>query len=325
MSTLAHKPECPRCGYDLDGQIAAWHPAGADADNAACPAAGTCPECGLDFEWRYVLVEGLAAPVWFFETARVRHVRRAIRTWLRSLNPRTFWRDVRLEVAPRLWRLFWYVVISLIVLSLAHPAVAIISRAWWYFANATGAARFSGKRFATPWGELDLACRDFMQNAPFYVGAIKHLLWPAIAVAMIFMPPFVLMCLPWTRARSKVRFAHVVRAAVYAIAPVIALLTWSWLIGLLVAIYQQVSSNPWNSPWFGILDPFTPTGTYGFGFTMPFHWACLAWYLLYWWCVLTNGWRMDDYRKVYVAIIVPSLLLGFILLLLSPGFLLRLT
>jgi len=316
-------PECPRCGYDLEGQIAAWHPAGADADNAACPAAGTCPECGLDFEWRYILVEGLAAPVWFVETTRVRHLRRGVRTWVRSLNPRTFWRDVRLEVPPRIARLLWYTVIPVFALSLPHFAIFIISHAWWYFTNAAGAARFGIKRYPTPWGELHLGLQDFLQQMPHFVGSVKHLLWPAVIVAMIAMPPFVLLCLPWTRARSKIRFAHVVRAAAYATAPAVALVAWSFVISLLVAFYQQSAVNPWSQPWFIKLDPLIATGRYGFGVTMPFHWVCLAWYLFYWWCVLKTGWRMDDHRKVYVAIIIPALLLACILLLLSPGFLLR--
>ena len=38
----AHR-DCPRCGYDLSGEIATW--------TEACPVRGLCTECGLEFAW----------------------------------------------------------------------------------------------------------------------------------------------------------------------------------------------------------------------------------------------------------------------------------
>lgn len=37
------RPRCPRCGYDLGGQVATWR--------EACPLEGSCPECGATFAW----------------------------------------------------------------------------------------------------------------------------------------------------------------------------------------------------------------------------------------------------------------------------------
>jgi hypothetical protein len=140
------------------------------------------------------------------------------------------------------------------------------------------------------------------------------------------MPPFVLVCLPWTRARSKVRFTHILRALTYALAPVTALLTLSLAISILTHTYHLLGTGQiWrDQPWFTRLDPLVASGSFGFGVTMPFHWACLAWYLVYWWCVLKRGWRMDDHRKVFFATLIPALLLASTLLLLVPGFLLHL-
>lgn len=42
-----HTPRCPRCGYDQSGEVQTWR--------SACPLHGRCPECGLEFRWRYVL------------------------------------------------------------------------------------------------------------------------------------------------------------------------------------------------------------------------------------------------------------------------------
>lgn len=161
----ARLPECPRCGYDLQGQIAAWHPAGDTQPDAACPTTGTCSECGLDFEWRFILVEGLASPKWFFETTRSRLVRSVIRTWVHSLSPPKFWRDVRLEVTPRIWRLAIYVVGPVLASVLIHALIFLVIRALWYWVHSTRAARFSVKQYPTPLGELHLAFSDFMHES----------------------------------------------------------------------------------------------------------------------------------------------------------------
>ena len=55
------EPMCPRCGYDLSGQVRTW--------TDACPLAGVCTECGFEVEYRFVLNPGLTARWRYFETA----------------------------------------------------------------------------------------------------------------------------------------------------------------------------------------------------------------------------------------------------------------
>ena len=102
-------PECPRCGYDLAGQIAAWHPNGDSLDGANCPTQSTCSECGLTFEWRYLLRPELIELRWFVETPRPPRAKRTYwRTWWHALRPWHFWQQVRMETTfnrPRLDKL----------------------------------------------------------------------------------------------------------------------------------------------------------------------------------------------------------------------------
>lgn len=56
------RAECPRCGHDLRGPQAGWR--------EACPLAGRCPDCGLDFAWGDLLSGRMHYPRWCVEGAR---------------------------------------------------------------------------------------------------------------------------------------------------------------------------------------------------------------------------------------------------------------
>ena len=51
---IVRQPLCPRCRYDLAGVVASW--------SSACPCAGVCSECGLDFLWPDLLRADQLAP-----------------------------------------------------------------------------------------------------------------------------------------------------------------------------------------------------------------------------------------------------------------------
>ncbi|MCC7390586.1 MAG: hypothetical protein IT431_17690 [Phycisphaerales bacterium] len=116
---LSPPPDCPRCGYDQTGAVAAW--------TDRCPLRGRCPECGIDFRWRDVLRPELDTPRWFVERRWIGRERvifsrmvRALRTWWWVLLPWRFWGRIKLH-QPVGWLglLVW---LPAVLLVLAIPA-----------------------------------------------------------------------------------------------------------------------------------------------------------------------------------------------------------
>ena len=68
---------CPRCGYSQRGIVASWRD--------ACPLAGRCAECGLDFVWSELLRPNLHEPRWCVEYAPRRRLLLLAGTWF--VNP----------------------------------------------------------------------------------------------------------------------------------------------------------------------------------------------------------------------------------------------
>src|SRR6185436_19805230 len=77
-------PECPRCGYDQSGMVAAW--------KDRCPLTGMCSECGLVFAWREVLSPSFLGPRWSFEHGLRPSSLRWLSTLWRALVPGAMWR-----------------------------------------------------------------------------------------------------------------------------------------------------------------------------------------------------------------------------------------
>jgi hypothetical protein len=95
---------------------------------------GTCTECGLEFEWAYVLHPEKFEPRWCVEFApAMRLPRSCAATFVRSLWPPGFWRRHNMAHALRRRRLLIYIVFLLLVFSLLYVAVqatAAVSVRW---------------------------------------------------------------------------------------------------------------------------------------------------------------------------------------------------
>lgn len=83
-------PTCPRCDYDLSGEVATW--------KVACPLVGICPECGLKLDWRSVLVPVRRRISDHFEAAITRRPRALLRSVLACYRPRRLWAWLSLDV-----------------------------------------------------------------------------------------------------------------------------------------------------------------------------------------------------------------------------------
>ncbi len=315
-----HVPSCPRCGYDLRGQVATWHVHGAGEEGATSPCEGTCSECGLTVEWRLVMRPELAAVPWFVETAQSRRLRYAgFRTGLRAaVMPWRFWQRVRLETVQNvpqrmLWLLIWLLILPIVafVVSImgysALQAYFFTARQVWngttWVAQANVSFTFAdvlahwqiqagiiGQRPAEVWNELQrLALRSFLVT-----GGV---------VGLVGMP-LMMLALPFSRAQSKVRMAHVWRAAVYGAAPVplvLLLLALSTTAAVLAAplggAVSRIMTTPAVYMWRWITRPQSDD--------VWLYLVLATWFLVWWGCAFKIGFRMKDWWAVLAATFVP--------------------
>lgn len=123
--------ECPRCGYDVTGDIPNW--------THACPLHGRCSECGLEFEWGVLFSPAHHTPRWSFEHVREGVALALLKTGARTLWPGALWRTLRLE-HPLAWRrLRWW---SFILLAALYGACSL--RNGLGFRSYVGVGGFGG-------------------------------------------------------------------------------------------------------------------------------------------------------------------------------------
>ena len=127
MASSRHKPNCPRCGYDLHGVVDAWA--------SECPTNGTCAECGLPFYWGEVLRPGLAAPRWCVEhrMGSFAVTRASLLTAGYVFVPAIFWRDLRLHHPVRPSRLIMFIAVlllAIITMLASHQSLMAVIVRW---------------------------------------------------------------------------------------------------------------------------------------------------------------------------------------------------
>lgn len=212
-------PECPRCGYDQSGIVAAW--------TEACPLTGTCSECGLSFSWRDVLDSRFFGPHWSFEHAARPRLRQLWSTAWRTLAPWIIWRRLGLPHKVRPLRLARFAALVLL-LGLHLPAIALIgylqgSIVW---ANDPGTHLF--RVILWPYGELFEVGRMYFE--PFMTAFVMIAFIPAICM------PLTMLVFGQTFRQAKVRRAHLARGLVYSLPTAIAG-TWILATSFYVVIF----------------------------------------------------------------------------------------
>lgn len=323
-------PECPRCGYDLSGQAAVAR------DQSPRPPTGTCSECGLSFEWRLVLSPGLAGWLWFIESAGKRLTRACLITTWRALNPLRFWHDVRLEtqvVPPRIAR--WaittfgilFLALSLLVLTqaVAFATVATRTVTWGTIGTPGSRAVFNTPTGIAPANINAVTFQSVIVAAQQDLSATWNnrrwmpprgpttLYW---AIGATLMAPLVVLALPHTRARAKVRHTHILRATAYSSCWLVILCLWSIMLravelALTIADILR-SANPSNLGW-GFTMRRLPFSAMTGGFAMLAAVLIAIWLAVYWSSVLIRGWRMrsEDTLPACLSIFACSVLAGF--------------
>lgn len=261
---------------------------------------------------------GLAGWLWFIESAGKRLTRACVITAWRALNTARFWRDVQLEthVVPHRivrWAVATFSVLFL-VLGLCAAIGAVVNAAYSTRAPvwAAGSLSLSPVNYSaiTPKLVLDAMSYDLTATWQTAGWMPPHgptgLLW---TIGASVMAPVVVLALPHTRSRAKVRGAHIFRAAAYGfawLAPFcvasIALRVVevaSWTVGTLGN--PAVAPSPWRAT------PFLPrlgVSLMGGG-TATFVAVVMGiWLGVYWAMVLFRGWRMRRADAVPAALSV---------------------
>jgi hypothetical protein len=308
---------CPRCGYDLSGIVATW------AD--ACPLEGRCSECGLTFAWAELMVPARRQVKWFVEHERglVRVVWAGLVTWAWMVWPPVFWRRARLEGELRVWRaVAWLVVV--IAVGRVFAAVFAGAAMWWLVGpgakpwpgspgwpnanpvRATWQAAMSAA--ATPWVSIS-------QGLPGWPPGKVVIAWAPYGVPG-YVPGFVLLQavfvvallgLPDTRKRAKVRARHVLRAAVYGMAPV-ALLAWLAPWAALASLISIIGNGNFDFPGLQIVQELSRSLSEAW----PLTFFLLGAWTVMWWRGAVRSYRMDQQREVWRVLMVMAGLVGAI-------------
>lgn len=301
MSRAAHefltdRPECPRCGYDLRGQTCAWN-VDDPPEGGGCPLTGQCTECGLQVEWTEVFHPRRLRVWWFVENARWKLMPLATQlTLINALLVWPFWRRVRLENPINLHRAWLWVLVILI------DTVGFRFGVEWLFelsvrADPLVAVELLAQRWRSAWMDEEFP------------------VWVLGSMAASVAAPLVFALLPFSRARSKVRMSHLLRAWAYSFAwlPCIVLVSvglfiYAWIFQGLG--FRQLNFNDPLAFLTGLRDWWTGyAGAASVTDWFPL-WPTLIWLSLFWLVALRTGFRMKDWFPSWLSMVVIAWLCG---------------
>jgi hypothetical protein len=291
---------CPRCGYDLAGQ--------ADATRAAnggrLEGGGVCSECGLEFEWADVLDPWRTRVKGFVEHAERAEFAAVWRTWALALRPWVFWGRVRVEMALRPGRIvLWLILGPVLLWALGSLTAHVIG------STTPGPIRppfVPSLAYYWIWPEEDLMYRRFSWSHD-----------PVRSLPVAFTGPFaagllapaVLLLLPDTRRLAKVRWVHVLRAAVYGMSWTVPVLGLRGACRAFLALHNlgltrtRWSAAAMSSGWIQATEAIVGLAH---GFWLLWLAVFMAWIMAWWLFALRVGWRVEEHRRVFWAMMVPA-------------------
>lgn len=216
----AARCECPRCGYDLSGAVAAWN----HAESTSCPMRGTCSECGLEFAWGDVLNPEVRVPDWSFEHAYRLRWWRLLRTAFITLLPNKLWRQLQMFHPIRGRRLVPLALCGSAVVHLAISAAACgllvvlhLGAPPSWSMSTTDYARLVIETcwpYNPEWGAflLPMWAGSGANDVPSLMSAWTLLVW-----LWWLAVPFAYLFLPTTLRRCRVRRVHLARLGAYSV------------------------------------------------------------------------------------------------------------
>ncbi|MFG0245129.1 MAG: hypothetical protein ACF8MF_03640 [Phycisphaerales bacterium JB052] len=321
MNNTTHKPICPKCGYDQSGEIATWQ--------SQCPLEGTCPECGLAFDWADVFDPSRVHLSWYVEHAAKKRgaIRRIPATLWYLAMPNYFWKrlSVQSPVYPK--RLWAWVGIGVVMLycfaaMLSIGLSAYRTHRWNQLANdavtqglipPSAAAQYqTDMSQRSYWSDLVLE-QMVMPWKEFMSGDDSASQVALVLAGMILLWAVILVVIPITRRRAKLRMAHVHRATTLSLLVVIIVFMLIIFTGAMTDILRlaglAVSGSVGGS--FGLARPrFVNAEMYARWIVTVLFIATLVWIQWFWIAAVVRGWRIRSFMLPMMGL-VASLLAGF--------------
>ena len=302
---------CPRCDYDLSGEVATWDRAG------ACPLEGTCPECGGALHWKNVLRPEDGRLIGFVEDAR--GVRRrftwALRTLWWALWPWKFWTKVgdRERVSPVGW--VWWV---LVVIWLPRMVAGVGGTA-----ILTVFERLQAPRAGVPirrgpgrdWASTILGNHinvPYLLSGDLGTGLFER--WPhayRFLMLEIIAWPLAVITISEAFGRGGARSAVVVRGAVFSLVPFAALGLLSLLHATIQLPLALVVSAKMPATW--INECFRVISAYSRGVDDIVPWIGVAWVSLWWLAAISRGLKHGHAPQAWIVrLILINVILCFL-------------
>ncbi|GDY00404.1 hypothetical protein LBMAG48_28070 [Phycisphaerae bacterium] len=304
-------PQCPRCGYDQSGTITSWFQNDTDP-NAACPLHHTCSECGLAFDWSDLLIPERATCQGLYEHARSAREKIAwfFRTFFWLLLPWLFWSRVHMHHRAHPRRILAPVLIAIPIFFILER---LVLGTFIFFSTAQRYTLLTGT------GPIDNLL--WYSTDTWFIGAMYPYLdfdirgvtaGPAAQLlagmlAPFFLWPFLLLVLPDTRARAKIRLVHIQRAWGYSAWPLILLFAASLFAFTLDFIAYGIANASIQSPLRQLSMAFIAIAAVGGVVYVP-------WLALWWSFALAKGWRVHRPKTLIALLSFASILAALVAL-----------
>jgi hypothetical protein len=297
--------ECPRCGYDLTGQVDSWA--------ESCPLHGVCTECGLRLEYGAILNWTRAQKWQFFEIAESGLARTFFITARRALRPRRFWNWVRMEHPPNLFRMWTGAIVGCLTLYVPLAMVwAVVLAVFQYLPLLLDKPlvyyRFDlFKRLTSNFQHALLPG----EQSFYFSGPLKPLwIYAVLGAFVTFLTPLCFLCLPDTLRAAKVRRMHLVRIT-----------AWSTL-AIPLLLQSLHSSFQVLQPAEYLFRPYQQGSVLNFARSHEsriFVGLVLLWLLGWWFFACRDYLKLPKAIAIAASMIVMALLFSILLTLFIPG------
>jgi hypothetical protein len=298
------RARCPRCGYDLSGVTASW--------TQSCPLDGVCSECGLAFEWRFVLDPHIVGPSWSVEhwrkgEERAALIRRVLGTWLRVFVPGRLWRSLAMHNRVRLGALLAASASGAVLTYIVISPVAIGIRTLLYEWELS----VKGPYRVAPMPLWRTTASVVLWPLTDVNGGHNWFLWPDLLwlATWFALMPLCFVIFRRTLRASRVRPVHIVRISLYGA------MSWPLVLmvyAILIVDLQMLAEDLLNGGWWSA---YGVGGSDRSGAAAAMTGVVLigGWYCVFWWRAIGRYLKLRHPLLTALATTIISLLGGVIL------------